>query len=751
MTPPSAPSLQDPVAWLLDDRGQGLLRMTLVFTIVLALALTVLAALLSGNPAFLWQTPLFFCELGYSALGLYYLRRDPQRAVTVVLWGLLLSVLIQCTWATGVHSAAAVVLPTLLVVGCFVLPRRQVIVMAALSLVWLCVLAALHQHLYATLVTRSTSTGFLMAYLFAIPLSTSAALLIGRALLGQVERTRQANAALAAKLAELQQSNDMFARLFQLVPVPLAIATLSEGRHLTVNDAWLQTFRLQRDQVVGLTGIEIGLWPDLVTRQAWADAIAAGHGAVVSSMVRLRDAEGSLHDMMISALTIQHAGQECLLSANIDLTERLRAEAEVTRLNARLAQQVNELQRSQLKFSTLFTLNPVAISVTLLEDGSYYDVNPAWEKATGYTRSEVLGRTSGDLGIWMTDSERQHWIAALSNQSHLPNYQARFRMRSGEVRSYLIDAQLVEYDNQSCVISAFVDITDRLRIEAELRELNARMEVHVQERSQRLSETVATLQRAQEELVHAEKLASLGSLVAGVAHELNTPIGNAVLITSTLNDKLRSLRAEVRADRLRRSTLDEFLADAGQAGSLLENSLWRARELIRSFKQVAIDQTSERRRPCGLNELVRDVCDTLRPSLRNPHWRLELELGEEIALDSYPGPLGQVLTNLIQNAFFHGLSEDQPGCVRVTVCPLAGEQVEISVRDDGRGIAPEHIGHIFDPFFTTRLGHGGSGLGLNIVYGIVTKLLGGRIQVASDPGQGTCFTLSLPRRAPDTP
>lgn len=748
MNPPPAPSPQDPIAWLLHRQGQELIRITLLFSIALPLPLTILGVTLSGHFGALLSTPLIYCELLYAVLGLYFLRRNPQRAVSVVLWGLLLSILLQSLWTTGIHSAGTLIIPTLLVVGSFLLPRRQVLSMAALSMVWLCVLAFLHTRYFSGISLRPPS-GFLLAYLFAIPFSTSVALLIGRALVGQVAQTHAANSALADKLAELQQSHDMFERLFRLVPVPLAISTQEDGRHLAVNDAWLQTFRMTRERVIGRTAMEIGLWQNLSARRAWADTIAEGRGAVVSSMLQLRDAEGNLHDMMVSALSIQHADQACLLSANIELTERLRAEAEVRHLNARLAHQVTELQRSQLKFSTLFSLTPVAISVTRLEDGRYHDVNPAWEKTTGYSREYALGKTAKELGLWSSDAEREDWIAALTRQRRLPNHQARFRMQDGEIRTYLVDAQLADYDNHQCIIAAFVDITERQRIEAELRELNTRMEAHAQERSQRLSETVATLQRAQEELIHAEKLASLGSLVAGVAHELNTPIGSAVLITSTLNDKLRRLHTDIASGPLRRSTLNDFLRDTEQAGNLLEHSLGRARELIRSFKQVAIDQTSERRRPCGLNELVRDVCDTLRPSLRNPLWHLDLELGQDIALDSYPGPLGQVLTNLIQNAFFHGLQEDRPGCVRVTARGLSDDLVEICVSDDGRGIAAEHIGHIFDPFFTTRLGHGGSGLGLNIVYGIVTKLLGGRIQVASEPGKGTHFTLSLPRRAPD--
>jgi signal transduction histidine kinase len=233
-----------------------------------------------------------------------------------------------------------------------------------------------------------------------------------------------------------------------------------------------------------------------------------------------------------------------------------------------------------------------------------------------------------------------------------------------------------------------------------------------------------------------------------VAHELNTPIGNAVLIGSTLAQDMRVLESAFRSGELRKSTLEAIIGDGTRAVGLLDQSLSQARDLISSFKQVAIDQSSERRRSFMLADLVRDIRETVKPSMRNDGWQLETELAPELQMDSYPGPLGQVITNLLQNAFFHGLQENTAGLVRIEARAIEDDWVEICISDNGRGIPPENLGRIFDPFFTTRLGQGGSGLGLSIVYRLITTLLGGHISVDSTPGEGTRFIVALPRKAP---
>jgi len=255
------------------------------------------------------------------------------------------------------------------------------------------------------------------------------------------------------------------------------------------------------------------------------------------------------------------------------------------------------------------------------------------------------------------------------------------------------------------------------------------------------------LQEAQSQLVSQEKLAALGALMAGVAHELNTPIGNSLLIASTLEQKTDALEKALNGPGLRRSELAAFIADTHKASELVMRGLHSAAELVASFKQVAVDRTTEQRRRFDLHQVTREIVATVMNRIRASSHRLVVDVPEGVALDSYPGPFGQVVTNLINNALLHAFDGREGGTMTLAVTVLDGGHVTIVFADDGAGIAPEHLSRIYDPFFTTKLGQGGSGLGLSISYNIVTSLLGGTIAVASSPA-GTTFTLALPLVAP---
>jgi signal transduction histidine kinase len=282
---------------------------------------------------------------------------------------------------------------------------------------------------------------------------------------------------------------------------------------------------------------------------------------------------------------------------------------------------------------------------------------------------------------------------------------------------------------------------------AQIAAQNLGLEQRVAERTRDLRETLAQLERTQASLVQSEKLAALGDLVAGIAHELNTPIGNAVMLASTLSDQERVFRQQMAAG-LSRSALQRFVDAVRDSSDILLRSLQRAAELISSFKQVAVDQASYQRRVFSLDEVTREIALTLQPRLRRSPARLDVDIAPGIRFDSFPGPFGQVLMNLVQNALLHAFDDREAGCIRIESQPAAPGFIIIRVSDDGNGIPPDNLDRIFDPFFTTRLGQGGSGLGLHIVYNLVTGLLGGAISVRSAPGQGTVFDLALPLIAP---
>jgi PAS domain S-box-containing protein len=256
------------------------------------------------------------------------------------------------------------------------------------------------------------------------------------------------------------------------------------------------------------------------------------------------------------------------------------------------------------------------------------------------------------------------------------------------------------------------------------------------------------LRQAQHDLIQAEKMASLGSLVAGVAHEINTPLGNTLTASSHLYDKVVGLSAMLEENRLKRSDLVAFVSLLTETTRLMVANCQRAAELVQSFKQVAVDQTSGERRRFDLKSYIGEVLLSLRPQLRKTGHRITVECPASLEVDGYPGALSQLLTNFLLNSLMHAYDPGQAGNIAITVGPLENGLVELTYADDGKGIPAALLGRIYDPFFTTRRGTGGSGLGLHIVYNLVTGSLRGQISVQSEPGKGTQFTVRFPLHAP---
>ena len=255
------------------------------------------------------------------------------------------------------------------------------------------------------------------------------------------------------------------------------------------------------------------------------------------------------------------------------------------------------------------------------------------------------------------------------------------------------------------------------------------------------------LQATQESLVQSEKLAGLGGLVAGVAHEINTPISIVVTGASVLDVATNQLRQSMSEGAIRKSDIASYLETAGESVRLILTNSERAAHLIQSFKQVAVDQTSDQRRHFRLKQYLRELTTSLQPSLRKAQTSVQVHCDDAVEMDSYPGLLAQVLTNLTMNATTHAFEPGQDGHIDINV-QCNADTVSLAFMDDGRGIPAENMGKIFDPFFTTRRGQGGTGLGLHIVFNIVTKQLGGTIAAHNNALKGVCFQLSFPRVTP---
>jgi signal transduction histidine kinase len=259
------------------------------------------------------------------------------------------------------------------------------------------------------------------------------------------------------------------------------------------------------------------------------------------------------------------------------------------------------------------------------------------------------------------------------------------------------------------------------------------------------------LQVALDSLIQAEKLASLGALVAGVAHEINTPVGVSLSAASHLNERVLGFGKLLEGQQIRKADLNDFVAESREASAIILHNMERAADLIRSFKQVAADQASESRRQFDLQHAIGEILFNLGPSFKHSKVILAQTIDEGIAMDCFPGALAQILSNLVLNGLSHGFEEGMEGVIHVSAALLVnGREVEIRVQDNGRGIAPDILGRVFDPFFTTRRNRGGTGLGLHIVYNLVRNTLGGRISVQSILGQGSTFVIRIPCTTPSS-
>ena len=265
---------------------------------------------------------------------------------------------------------------------------------------------------------------------------------------------------------------------------------------------------------------------------------------------------------------------------------------------------------------------------------------------------------------------------------------------------------------------------------------------------ERAENALNELNAAQQNLIDAERLAALGGLVAGVAHEVNNPIGISLTVASSFARRTEMFEAELRSETgLRRSQLEDFVRTSQDAAQQLVGNLQRAGELIQSFKQVAVDRSHAEQRIFNLSEATDQIIASLRPALKKASITLSVEVPESLVIDGYPGAYGQILTNLFLNAANHAFPDRRSGAIAISAKPRGSDDVEIIFSDNGVGMTPDVQRQAFDPFFTTRRNEGGTGLGLHIVYNLVTQQLGGRMMLDSRLGQGTTFRIIIPRTA----
>jgi PAS domain S-box-containing protein len=407
-----------------------------------------------------------------------------------------------------------------------------------------------------------------------------------------------------------------------------------------------------------------------------------------------------------------------------EITERKRAEA--------------ALQSSERQFHTLADSIPQLVWMADA-GGEIYWFNNHWHEYTGTSAAKTSSHDwQAILAPASLEEARHQWARTLEVGTGL-EMELSMRGKDGQYCPFLTRVIPLR-DSAAAVygwIGTHIDISERKRNEQEIHSARDAAEA-----------ALRNLRETQNFLIESEKLAALGRLVAGVAHEINNPVGTSLTVASALERKADAFAAEVAQGNLKKSSLQEFVELSREASAQLVANLNHAAELIQSFKQVATDRSYSDQRVFDLGDLTEQVMVSLRPELRKQNLTLNVGCEPDLTMNSYPGPYGQVLTNLFLNAVTHAFPDGKAGTIDIKVRALGADHVEIRFSDDGCGMSHGVRRKAFDPFFTTRRDQGGTGLGLHIVYNIVTDCLGGRINLDSEPGEGTKIQLVLPRLAP---
>jgi PAS domain S-box-containing protein len=528
-------------------------------------------------------------------------------------------------------------------------------------------------------------------------------------------------------LAEQKLAEESYRKLFE-GSVDGIYVTTPGGRLLNANPALarMMGYDTPEDLINGVNDVAQTVYVDPNVRAEYK-ARMERYGVIREFEYQVRQREGALLWLSDSATAARDESGEIVRYEGTvrDITDQKRAEDAIAE-GRRLLQEVIDTV-------------PAVINVKD-KQLRYVLMNRYMAGIFGIEPTDAIGRTTSDLmsryGAQKTDENDRRVLAAGRD---LGFYEEEYVDSAGVMRQWLVN-KLPLFDAKGDIehiVTVALDIGERKRGELEMRKAKDSAE-----------SALRNLRETQNSLIEAEKLAALGRLVAGVAHEVNNPVGISLTVASSLERKTALFASEVGRGNLKRSSLNDFLEASRDASSQLVANLNRAAELIQSFKQVAADRNYSDQRAFDLGDLTEQVVMSLRPGLRKHNLTLNVECQPNLTMNSYPGPYGQVLTNLFLNSVAHAFPNGRSGTVDIKVRESGKDNVEILFSDNGIGMSLDVRRRAFDPFFTTRRDQGGTGLGLHIVYSIVTNRLGGRLDLDSQPGGGTQIQIILPRVAP---
>jgi len=453
------------------------------------------------------------------------------------------------------------------------------------------------------------------------------------------------------------------------------------------------------------------------------------------------------------------------------------------------------LSVSQEKFYKALQYSAGIVAVAKLTTGQHMLASKAFFTTFGYKQEEVIGKASAardqeipamdTFPLWLSTPERNKFFHNLTASCGFKNEEVSWCTNTGEILTGLYSAEILEFEEEPCIIYTWHDITSRkdaenllqqahdeleekvelrtfelsslnqelIAINQELQHTNLelgneiterrRMEEELSESNEKLTQAIFDLQEMQAYLVESAKMASLGNLVAGIAHEVNTPVGVGLTAASHLQELTQEFEDLCAHGAPRRQDLADYLKELREASTMILKNLERAGKLIQSFKQVAADQSSEIGRVFNIKKYLEEIILSMHPQLKKHNHKITLDCDENLIINGFPGAFSQIITNLIMNATIHAYNVDECGSIHISA-KRENKTLLLLFTDKGKGMNGDQLSKIFDPFYTTKRAHGGTGLGLYLVYNIVTQQFKGTIHCESQPQYGTTFEIRLP-------
>ncbi|MBF0457908.1 MAG: PAS domain-containing protein [Nitrospirae bacterium] len=430
---------------------------------------------------------------------------------------------------------------------------------------------------------------------------------------------------------------------------------------------------------------------------------------------------------------------DMIAKGNYDQITRITSKDEVGVLACSFNHMLTELQKSRDDLTVAEEypdkiIDTIASAVMVLtEDAEILKVNKSVQKMLGMSGKELLGKRMD--AIFESDTIAEILYNEIMKHGYVKDVEVVLLAKYG-IKVPVIFSASVIYGNDGNTIEQIVCSAQNI---TQLKRMQKVRDMHLQE----LETANKYLKESRAQLVQSEKLASLGQMLAGVAHEVNTPVGIGITLSSTIAKDTEAVKAAFDDETLRKGRLREYIEDVADGSSLIFRSLSRTAELIKSFKIVSADQITQERRRFRLREYIEEVLLSLQPNIKRRHHKVELICDEDAELDSYPGAIAQIISNLLMNSLMHAYDTGTKGTITIALC-VNQDDIVIEYKDDGKGIPQENIARIYDPFFTTMRGSGGTGMGLHIVHNIVTQTLGGNIECRSELKKGTAFIINFP-------